>query len=465
MSWTSGCFLALAALTLGRALQVNNGFFHPDAFRWLMAALGLAIAGVAAGRLRGRMEAASRRALPGLLLAGVLLQALQLFVSPPLMYAPLPSAQRSPFLAQTIAASALLAIVVAFASKRVRIAAFAALVCAHTAMGVWAVRTVPNPAIDVVTVHREAIAALKGGRSPYSITFADIYGGESGFYAQGMSSGGRVQFGYPYPPLSLLLAAPAEWAFGDFRYAEVAALSVAAALVGAIGWTPQAMLAGALLLTTPRVLFEIEQGWTEPFAVMLLAAAVAALSRGRAASAPLLGLTMAVKQYLGAALLLVPLLPVSAAPVRKTAVVAVTVAAAVTLPFLLWDPRGFLNSVVLLQFREPFRADSLSVPAWLASRGYAPPGMWVTAVAAAIAAVVSLGALPRTPASSAAGLALVTFAAFAFGKKAFCNYYFFVLGALAAAIAGAGTHMPGTGADVDGGNRQAESEPDGRART
>jgi hypothetical protein len=38
---------------------------------------------------------------------------------------------------------------------------------------------------------------------------------------------------------------------------------------------------------------------------------------------------------------------------------------------------------------------------------------------------------------------LLTFVLFAFGKKAFCNYYFFVLGAMALAIASAGEEHGG----------------------
>ena len=86
-----------------------------------------------------------------------------------------------------------------------------------------------------------------------------------------MSSGKHVQFGLPYPPLTLAFIAPAEWLFGDLRFAQVVALSAAALLIASLGWTPHAILGGAVLLTTPRVLFQLEQGWTEPFAIFLIA--------------------------------------------------------------------------------------------------------------------------------------------------------------------------------------------------
>ena len=45
-------------------------------------------------------------------------------------------------------------------------------------------------------------------------------------------------------------------------------------------------------------------------------------------------------------------------------------AAAVTLPFFLWSPRGFWHSVVALQLYQPFRPGALSFLAWWASRGH-----------------------------------------------------------------------------------------------
>ena len=44
-------------------------------------------------------------------------------------------------------------------------------------------------------------------------------------------------------------------------------------------------LAAALLLTQPRGFFVLEQGWTEPIAVMMLAVTVFGMSRKRAVAA------------------------------------------------------------------------------------------------------------------------------------------------------------------------------------
>src|SRR5439155_26001083 len=136
------------------------------------------------------------------------------------------------------------------------------------------------------------------GHDPYQITFADIYGEGSGFYNPELVSGGRVQFGYPYPPLTLLLAVPGHVVAGDYRYSELAALVAAAGLIGYMRPTTTAKLAASLLLTTPRLFFVLEQGWTEPIALLMLAATVFHWTRSREASPWLCGLLTVTKQYL-----------------------------------------------------------------------------------------------------------------------------------------------------------------------
>ena len=50
-------------------------------------------------------------------------------------------------------------------------------------------------------------------------------------------------------------------------------------------------------------------------------------------------------------------------------------------------------------------------------------------------AVIGIIATHNTPAGFASSVTLTTFLMFAFGSKAFCNYYFFVLGALCVTLA------------------------------
>jgi uncharacterized membrane protein len=184
------------------------------------------------------------------------------------------------------------------------------------------------------------------------------------------------------------------------------------------------------LLTTPRIFFVIEQGWTEPFAICLASAAVAAAWRSSRAFPAALGLALGVKQYMGVMLPGVLLLSAHEKTRGRTAAIALAVAVGTAAPFVIWDPAGFARSVVLLQLNEPFRTDSLSFLAWLARPGLAPPQTAVTLLAGAGALALALWRLPKTASGIAALTALTTLALFAFGKKAFCNYYFFVIAML-----------------------------------
>ena len=156
----------------------------------------------------------------------------------------------------------------------------------------------PEPLIDVVTVHDEAYAALARGESPYSLTFEDPYGGTQAFYPPGMVVDGRVQYGFPYPPLSLLMAWPGHLA-GDFRWAELTGwLIAAAATIAAARGSAVGVLAVGVWLFTPRAFFSLEQAWTEPLALAWLGAALWAASKGRVTGAAvLIGLAAATKQY------------------------------------------------------------------------------------------------------------------------------------------------------------------------
>jgi hypothetical protein len=193
-----------------------------------------------------------------------------------------------------------------------------------------------------------------------------------------------------------------------------------------------------LFLTTPRGFFVIQQSWTEPLVVLGLAAVVFAACRHSRATPWLFGAFIAVKQYLvlaiPAAMLLIAW-PVQRRDVWHLCVRAACLFIAVTLPFVLWSPAGFWRSVVTLQFDQPFRPDALTYLAW----GAVNTGEQFAAVlafsAAAVAAAVSLWRVPKTPAGFSAAVATTFLAFFAFNKQAFCNYYFFVIGALAVALA------------------------------
>jgi uncharacterized membrane protein len=294
----------------------------------------------------------------------------------------------------------------------------------------------PVPTIDVNIFQRDSIAALRHGHDPYGITFPDIYA-DLDYYGTGLSVDGRLQFGFPYPPLSLLLATPGEF-FGDHRFAQLAAMELSALLMTFARPGGAGLIAAALYLTTPRTFFVLHQAWTEPFVVLGLSAVVFAACRSRKAASSWFGAFIALKQYLvlglPAALLLLPW-PLTRGDLQRFAVRSAGVALAVTLPFVLWNPAGFWKSVVTLQFYQPFREDSLSYLAWWAVLGHERPPAFIAFVAMAIAAAVAVWRFPRTPAGFGAALSLTFFAFFAFNKQAFCNYYMLVIGGLCVALA------------------------------
>jgi uncharacterized membrane protein len=248
--------------------------------------------------------------------------------------------------------------------------------------------------------------------------------------------------------LSLVVVTPFKIVFGDYRYGLLAALVAAVLWIGYARPGPLSPLVAVLLLTQPRGFYVLEQGWTEPIIVALLAATTVGMLRGTAWSTGWrAGLLLVTKQYMVfPAVLFLRFLTRRtgggrARPVRTIAI-AMAVGAGVTIPFLLADPGGFVQFVFKQQASEPFRVDSLSYVSLAARYGWGQGSLLVAVATACVALVVSWRWIPNTAAGFAAGTALTLFVAFAFGSKAFCNYYYLVVGAICCAIATADAAEP-----------------------
>lgn len=434
--------IALGAVALGCALQVNFGQYHPLALAWLTVALGSVLLCVAKPGSRVIRFIESRRTtVLGFALA---VQFLLLLVHSPGVTGDLAGSGGLTHFRCGILVAAVVTALGLFARGGWRAAALAVLLIVHALLGAWVLAAAPAPGVDVCLFQRDGADALLRGKNPYAITFEDPYADSSRFYGPGVSRDGRLQFGFPYPPLSLLLITPAH-ALGDFRYAQLMAMTLAGALVAMARPGRLAFAAAALLLFTPRGFFVLEAGWTEPFAVLFLAMTVFAACRSKGGSALPVGLLIATKQYLVLGLLATPLLREREVPGVLWAMrwwVPVAVAAGVvTLPLALWDLPAFVHSTVLLQFRQPFRADALSYLVPLARSLGTPPPAGIGFVLAILAGIGTVRRLGRTPAGFSLAVALLFFLFFAFNKQAFCNYYYFVIGALCSA-AGACSHTP-----------------------
>ena len=321
---------------------------------------------------------------------------------------------------------------------------FPLLIAGHAAVGLYVVSVTPNPWIDVYQFHQLSIDHLLHGRSPYGRLTPNLYRGLPFYGASLLTEGGaQVKIGFPYPPLQLLLALPGQVLAGDYRTVQALAVTASGLLMALARPGRIASAAAALFLLTPRLFFTLEGSWTEPMVVLFLSLTLFCAVRTPRLLPLALGGLFAIKQY---GVLLAPvavfLLPAgqrTAAGLSRLLLRAALCAAAVTLPFFFWSPQGFVDDVLLVQVRQPFRPDSLSFAALLFLRAH----LLLPAAAGfvALATGLALGAWrsARDLAAFASTGALAFFFFFALNKQAFANYYLFVLGlgAWALALSGA----------------------------
>src|SRR5204863_7159736 len=143
-----------------------------------------------------------------------------------------------------------------------------------------------------------------------------------------------------YPPLPLMLVAPARAILGDVRWTHLIALEAAAVLIVLTAGS-RGIWAAALLLLTPRSLLVIEAAWVDPIVILMLAFTLYCALRKPRMLWLALGLLLASKQYM---VLLLPLTTLlMQGNTRRVLLRAMLVAAAVTLPFLLWNPAAFVQ--------------------------------------------------------------------------------------------------------------------------
>lgn len=429
--------LGVAAVELGIAINAANGALSTDALGALNVTCAATLLALVLSGPGGANLPSTRRATWPLLLlaAGLAYEVGFMMVTPPLMYGRFRPGDLALFL-RGVAAASVAAGALAFAPRGARRVLVVGLVLLHGAIGLWAIHSSPEPHIDVFYFQRDSCAALLRGENPYAITFPNIYGDATPFYGTHVSVGRRLQFGFIYPPLSLFLALPG-YLLGDFRYSQLVAIEGAALLMAFARGGPIGALAGGMFLLTPRSFFVLEQGWTDAYVVLFLAATIFAACRAPRALPYVLGLFLCVKQYLVFAVIPCALLvPWGDWPnLRAFVLRAVLTGAAVTLPLALWNPHAFWFDNVGFQLQQPLRSDALSYLAWFSRDGVPPFPMWIYLPATLAVTAVALWRLPRTPAGFATALSAVFLVFFATNKQAFANYYFFVIGALYCAVA------------------------------
>lgn len=436
--------MLLGGVLIGSAAAINDGRLHWQGLQWLT----LGLLAMAAALTLCRSRVAGRVGERGVTAVAAIACAFQLAHVALCGMQTSAGANLPPAALGWYASVSAVGVAVAVFTRRAMLGG-AVVVAAFAAAAFAAIWTHPHVRIDVWMFQAESAQALLDGRHPYAVRYRDVYwpAGTAEFYGPGASAHGWLAYSFPYPPASLLLVLPGHL-LGDVRYAHAAALAAAAALLMHAGRSRLAVLAGAALLTSPRSLLVVTMGWTEPLLILLAAGTVYAAARGRGLWLTV-GLWLAIKQYM---ILLLPLLgllgptPRSRQVWRRTALPALLLAAAVTLPFFVTRPGAFVDSVMLWQFVQPFRYDALSFPAMAAQLGAGEAASpLVPLTIAAVATLLAWWKAPRNAGGMMAAAALVYGVFFAFSKQAFCNYYLFVVGlccCAAAALAGA------TGEDV-----------------
>lgn len=445
--------LTLAASAVGLAVHVRDGEYWDSAIRWVGVALAATFAALLLPRLPARKTTRFAGHLaPATLLSAVVFQFYQLLGSPPSGWNVWSddlvdkSAGNLQLYKAGVTAAAALTLITLLASAAARrgwwAIPFSAALVAHLLLGTWMVRSAPNPKIDVFVFQQEGARALLAGRNPYAIDYPDIYAGtpqaaDRDVYGKNLARDGKLAFGFPYPPLSLVLSTLGCVAGGDHRYAQAVALTMAGALLAFSRAGRWGALAALLLLFTPRAFFVLGRGWTEPFVICMLALTIFCAYRVPRLLPVALGLLLASKQYLVFAVPLAWLLVPDPRDWRSAGKLiggGLVVAAAVSLPLALWDWRAFWHSTVTVQALAPFREDALSWLVWYFKKTGVRPGAWVAFAAAGCSLLLALRLCPRTPSGFALGLAAVYLPFIALNKQAFANYYLFVIGALACAV-------------------------------
>jgi hypothetical protein len=338
-----------------------------------------------------------------------------------------------------IAACGLLTLAASTGLVRSGKAWFVAVVVMHFFLGVAFLHIENVPTIDVLVFQQDASAALVSGHNPYAMTFPNVFGEGSPLYAPELMANGRVLFGFPYPPLILFLCLPSYLLTGDVRYAHLAATTLSGLLIGFSGRGLLSKLAAVLFLFSPTVFYVVQQGWTEPLVVLLLAIV---LFRSTLLHPPFLalGLLIASKQYVFLAVIPATWLLIRERSSRAYFRLMLRVAAVsltITLPLALWNFRTFFHSVAMVQLLQPFRPDALSIPALFVRMGLPQPPIWPAFAAAGVAGFFLLKRLPPSPHSFACCLAVIYMVFFTLNKQAFLNYYFLVGACLCGAVAAA----------------------------
>jgi hypothetical protein len=302
--------------------------------------------------------------------------------------------------------------------------------------GVLTLRTHDDFYVDVRLFQDIGAQALLHGVDPYAARYPNPYPTTAFYGTDNVDAQGWLKVGFMYPPLIAILGIPGA-ILGDVRYSHVLAMTGAAAALGFARPGRMAVASVAIFALMPRMVYFLAGGWSEPISILLLCGTVWAACRPAPRTAGVVGgLLIASKQYLVVAAPLLWLLGSGRDRIRIIGA-ALIAAVGVTVPFALWHPTRFFDSISF-QLRQPVRKDALSFLAALAGNSGTERAHAVGLVVIIIIIVLALFLAVRTaktPAGFALSVALVVVGLFAFSQQAFLNYYVLAFAALCAALA------------------------------
>ncbi|MFN2549056.1 MAG: hypothetical protein ABR567_16670 [Myxococcales bacterium] len=432
-------FCAVAAVLIGAALQLSSGMYDARALALVTAATLLAVAAAFGdtrwGHSIGTLIRDTRKRVSPFILGAACAGGLVVhFFFNPTFYGDPRKLESFHWFAVVglVLLSAYLCLHLRASFIRAR---FLLLLACFAMMGIAVLRASPRPWIDVWYLQQGAADALWHGYDPYSVSYPNIYGRMANVsYPPELLVNGRL-FSFCYPPLTILVDLPARLLFGDIRYASLGLMIFSAWAIARLARGAEGELAALFILFQPRTFFVLEQSWIEPLvlAAIALTALLAARRFGAVALGIALGLLVASKQY--SPYFALPLFLAFPPEKRlRSLLVAAGIAAAVLVPFAVWDWHGFWRGLVTWHFMLSSRDDALSLMALWNRHGGAPKAV-VTLVpflgVALLAGTLRWRVTVAQALAAAAAAYLLVVVAY---KQAFCNYYWLSAGLLCAAV-------------------------------
>ncbi len=278
--------------------------------------------------------------------------------------------------------------------------------------------------IDVFTVLQSGSEHLLHGRNPYLLLYAS-------------TTPGQRFTPFPYGPGALLLVIPGRL-LGDVRASEILLMGLLVLAIAMIArrtvGTGHAWPLLALVLACPFTTFMVIQSWIEVASVTGVIVWLWLRDHSPSIAVCALGLGLA-STFLG--LPLVVFLFIWHRHLRHEIMAGVALAAAITLPFIVWTgPVRYVSDVLLTPLSVPWRRDALGVNAIWGHLAGAPLPWFVVAGVPALLLGIFLSRGRQSWPDDVMSASLLLLGALLVAKFAFFNYYFIVAFGIFAALAG-----------------------------